>query len=236
MGETPDDIRGEIENTRARMGDTVEAIGYKADVKSRMKESVSDKKDSLVGSVSGGKNAMVGKADALVARVGGIVPDASQVKDGAAKVGVSKENPLGLAVAGAAVGFRRGHASPEDGRGGREARPDLRRSDRQGQGSGARGPRPRQIRRPRRTRCSNRHGKRQCGAASGRDVLEPAGKGTGSTADNLGTHVGEGRGPTRLRAPLRCDQEPGGETRASYTFQEARSNASLLDTCPARGQ
>ena len=35
MGETPDDIREEIEETRARMGDTVEAIGYKADVKSR---------------------------------------------------------------------------------------------------------------------------------------------------------------------------------------------------------
>jgi hypothetical protein len=113
MGETPDDIRGEIENTRARMGDTVEAIGYKADVKSRMKESVSDKKDSLVGSVSGGKNAMVGKADALVERVGGIVPDTSQVKDGAAKVGVSKENPLGLAVAGAAVGFVVGTLLPK---------------------------------------------------------------------------------------------------------------------------
>jgi hypothetical protein len=47
MGETPDNIRDEIEDTRARMGDTVEAIGYKADVPNRMKESVSEKKDSL---------------------------------------------------------------------------------------------------------------------------------------------------------------------------------------------
>jgi hypothetical protein len=113
MGETPDDIRGEIEDTRARMGNTVEAIGYKADVKSRMKESVAGKKDSLVGSISGGKNAVVGKADGLVSRVGGIVPDASQMKDGAAKVGVSKENPLGLAVAGAAVGFVVGTLLPK---------------------------------------------------------------------------------------------------------------------------
>jgi hypothetical protein len=113
MGETPDDIRGEIEDTRARMGNTVEALGYKADVKSRMKESVAGKKDSLVGSVSGGKNAVVGKADALVSRVGGIVPDASQMKGGAAKVGVSKENPLGLAVAGAAVGFVVGTMLPK---------------------------------------------------------------------------------------------------------------------------
>ena len=35
MGETPDQIRDEIEQTRDRMGDTAEAIGYKADVKSR---------------------------------------------------------------------------------------------------------------------------------------------------------------------------------------------------------
>jgi hypothetical protein len=113
MGETPDDIREEIEETRARMGDTVEAIGYKTDVKSRMKESVADKKDSLVGSMSDGKDAIVGKADALVSRVGGIVPDGHQVKGGAAKVGLSKENPLGLAVAGAAVGFVLGTLLPK---------------------------------------------------------------------------------------------------------------------------
>jgi hypothetical protein len=113
MGETPDDIRGEIEETRARMGDTVEAIGYKTDVKSRMKESVADKKDSLVGSFTGGKDTVVGKADALVSRVGGVVPDGHQVKGGAARVGLSKENPLGLAVAGAAVGFVLGTLLPK---------------------------------------------------------------------------------------------------------------------------
>jgi len=113
MGETPDDIRHEIEETRARMGDTVEAIGYKADVKSRVKESVAEKKDSLVGSISGGKDAVVGKADSLVSRIGGVVPDGEQVKDGAAKVGVSKENPLGLALVGAAVGFVAGTLLPK---------------------------------------------------------------------------------------------------------------------------
>src|SRR6476469_7068219 len=113
MGETPDDIREEIEETRSRMGDTVEAIGYKTDVKSRMKESVADKKDSLVGSITGGKDAVVGKADALVSRVGGAVPDGRQVKDGAAKVGVSKENPLGLAIVGAAAGFIAGTLLPK---------------------------------------------------------------------------------------------------------------------------
>jgi hypothetical protein len=102
MGETPDDIREEIEQTRARMGDTVEAIGYKADVKSRVSESIADKKD-----------AVVGKADALVARVGGVVPGSDQVKHGAAKVGVGKENPVGLAIVGAAAGFIAGTLLPK---------------------------------------------------------------------------------------------------------------------------
>lgn len=113
MGETPHDIRNQIEQTRERMGDTVEALGYKADVKSRAKESVVAKKDSLVGKVTGGKDAVVGKADSLVSRVGGIVPDGQQVKGGAAKVGVSKENPLGLSVAGAALGFIVGTLLPK---------------------------------------------------------------------------------------------------------------------------
>jgi hypothetical protein len=36
MGEAPDHIREDIEQTRGRMGETVEAIGYKTDVKSRV--------------------------------------------------------------------------------------------------------------------------------------------------------------------------------------------------------
>jgi hypothetical protein len=101
MGETPDHIREDIEETRARMGDTVEAIGYKADVKSRVKDSIVDKKDAVVGG-----------ADALVSRVSGAVPDREQVRSGARKVGVSKQNPLGLAIAGAAAGFVAGTLLP----------------------------------------------------------------------------------------------------------------------------
>jgi len=112
MGQTPDDIREEIEDTRARMGETVEAIGYKADVKSRVKESAAEKKDAVLGAIGGSKDAVVGKADSLVTRVGGIVPDGEQVKTGAAKAGISKENPLGLALAGAAVGFVLGTLLP----------------------------------------------------------------------------------------------------------------------------
>jgi hypothetical protein len=101
MGETPDHIREDIEETRARMGETVEAIGYKTDVKSRVKDSIVEKKDAVVGS-----------ADALVSRVSGVVPDRQQVKTSAQKVGVSRQNPLGLAIAGAAVGFVAGTLIP----------------------------------------------------------------------------------------------------------------------------
>jgi len=107
-----DRIRDDIDETRAQIGDTMGALGHKADVKGRMKESISDKKDSLVGTVSSGKDAVVGKADSLVGAVTGVVPDKSQVAGGARKVGLSKENPLGLAVGAAAVGFIAGLLVP----------------------------------------------------------------------------------------------------------------------------
>jgi hypothetical protein len=113
MGETPDQIRDEIEATRERMSDTAEALAYKADVKTRVKESVGEKKDSLVGSISSGKDSVVGAADSLVGRVGGIVPDSQDVQGAAGKVGLSRENPLGFAVAGAAVGFIVGTLLPK---------------------------------------------------------------------------------------------------------------------------
>jgi hypothetical protein len=94
VGETSDYIRKDIEDTRERMGDTVEAIGYKTDVKSRVKENVSDKKD------------------AVVSRVTGAVPDGERLKSGARKVGVSKQNPLGLGIAAIAVGFVAGTLLP----------------------------------------------------------------------------------------------------------------------------
>ncbi len=91
MAENPEAelIREEIDETRAQMGETVEALGYKADVKSRLKESVSEKKDSVVGTIASGKDAVVGTADSLVSKVTGAVPDSEQVKHGAQKVGIS---------------------------------------------------------------------------------------------------------------------------------------------------
>jgi gas vesicle protein len=42
MGEDPNAIRTEVEQTRERMNETVDALAYKADVKTRAKDSVAD--------------------------------------------------------------------------------------------------------------------------------------------------------------------------------------------------
>jgi ElaB/YqjD/DUF883 family membrane-anchored ribosome-binding protein len=102
MGEDPRAIREEIEETRERMGDTVDALAYKADVKTRAKESVSDKVDSLKSKVTGAKDTV---ADAT--------PSGGDVKHHAKRtVGIAQENPLGLAVGAAAVGFIAGMLIP----------------------------------------------------------------------------------------------------------------------------
>lgn len=49
MGEDPNRIRLEIEQTRDEMGDTVDALSYKADVKGRAKDSLSSGKDAVAG-------------------------------------------------------------------------------------------------------------------------------------------------------------------------------------------
>ena len=102
MGQDPSQIRDEIDDTRARMGETVEALGDKADVKSRAKESVADKVDSVRSKVTGAGS-----------RVSDAAPDSGQMKQGARQaVGVAQENPLGLALGSVAVGFLAGMLVP----------------------------------------------------------------------------------------------------------------------------
>jgi hypothetical protein len=95
MGQDPEAIREQIEETREEMSGTVAALGHKADVKGRAKDAISEKKDSLVSKVTGA------------------TPDAGEVKQGAKQaVGVAQENPLGLVVGGIAAGFLLGMMIP----------------------------------------------------------------------------------------------------------------------------
>ena len=51
MGKDPDAIEREIEERRERIGDRVDALTYKADVKSRGGDAISDKRDRVTGPV-----------------------------------------------------------------------------------------------------------------------------------------------------------------------------------------
>ena len=95
MGEDPREIRQGIDQTRAEMGETVEALGYKTNVTDRA------------------KNAVSGRVDSVRSKVSGSTPDSGEVKQDAKKAaGVAQENPLGLALGAVALGFVAGLVVP----------------------------------------------------------------------------------------------------------------------------
>lgn len=102
MGEEASEIREEIEQTRAGMGETVDALAHKTDVKSRVKESFAEKRERLRAQMAG-----------TTSRLGQATPGGGEVKEGAQRaVGVAEENPLGLALGGVAAGFLAGMLLP----------------------------------------------------------------------------------------------------------------------------
>ncbi len=91
MGEGTSEIRADIERTRNEMGETVGALGYKTDVKSRARDKVTGVKDRVVGAT----------------------PDGGEAKDQAKKaVSVAQENPLGLALGAVGIGLLAGLLVP----------------------------------------------------------------------------------------------------------------------------
>lgn len=102
MGQDPGQIRQDIEQTRAEMGDTVGALAHKTDVKSRVKESFADKRERLRAQMA-----------STTSRVSDATPEGQQMKEGAQQaVGIAQENPLGLALGGVATGFLVGMMLP----------------------------------------------------------------------------------------------------------------------------
>jgi gas vesicle protein len=118
MGQDPEVIRRGIEETRERMGDTVDALGYKTDVKERTKDYVSDKRSAVTGGASSLISKMTEAADFVVARLPGMdtssSPASSSGEPGVVDQtkqltergkGMAQENPLGIGFLGVAAGF-----------------------------------------------------------------------------------------------------------------------------------
>jgi len=95
MGKEPSDIRAEIEETRARVGDEADALSYKTDVPARVGDYVDDKKQAV-------KDAVTGTASKAVP---------SEESMGRIK-GTAERNPLGLALGAAGLGFVAGLLIP----------------------------------------------------------------------------------------------------------------------------
>jgi gas vesicle protein len=113
VGQEPDQIRAEIERTRAEMSDTVDALGYKADVKTRAKENLQGKKESAKESIVGVKDRIVGAGDSVTGTVSDKTPSSDEVKYKARRAkSVAQQNPLGLAIGSVAVGFLAGMLIP----------------------------------------------------------------------------------------------------------------------------
>jgi gas vesicle protein len=95
MGQGTGEIRQDIEQTRARVGEEVEALSYKTDVGARLDDYVDEKKEAMTSKVRGVTESVTSAASA-------VVPSKQRlrsVRDAA------ERNPLGLVVGGGAVGF-----------------------------------------------------------------------------------------------------------------------------------
>jgi hypothetical protein len=97
-----DELKSEIEQTREQMGETADALAYKADVPTRTREWIGEKKDAVVSTVTG-----------ATSKVTDVTPDGEQVTQGMGRLkDLAERNPLGLAIGGAAAGFIAGLLTP----------------------------------------------------------------------------------------------------------------------------
>ena len=102
MAQRSDELKREIGQTREQMAETAEALAYKADVPTRTKEWVGEKKEAIVSTVSG-----------VPSKVADATPDGEQMTERVGRMKrLAERNPLGLAIGGAAVGFLAGLLTP----------------------------------------------------------------------------------------------------------------------------
>ena len=102
MAHTSDQLKSEIGQTRDQLSETTDALAYKADVPTRTKDWIEEKKDAVVSTVSG-----------VSSKAGEMTPDGAEVSHSMNRMKrLAERNPVGLAIGGAAVGFIAGLLVP----------------------------------------------------------------------------------------------------------------------------
>ncbi len=101
-GETrsSEEIRTEIEQTREQLGETVEALAEKTDVKAQARNRIDSAKESITGNVGTARETVAGKADEFAARARESTPESAGA--GVQQVTATvQRRPLPFALAGA---------------------------------------------------------------------------------------------------------------------------------------
>jgi ElaB/YqjD/DUF883 family membrane-anchored ribosome-binding protein len=98
--QTAEELRAEIEHTQEQMGDTVEALARKTDVKAQASERIDHAKETIAESVQGARESVQHTAEDVLGRVREATPDSAGA--GAQQVSATvQEKPLPFAAAGA---------------------------------------------------------------------------------------------------------------------------------------
>ncbi len=97
---TPEQVREEIEQTRAELGDTVASLAEKADVKSQAKKAANEAKQTVTGKATEVKQTLLGKKEQLLSSASEATPESAS-DAGQRLAAVAKENRLPLAALGA---------------------------------------------------------------------------------------------------------------------------------------
>ena len=127
---TPEEVRAEIDQTRVELGDTVEALVAKTDVKAQARQAVTDAKATVADKAADVKQTLASKQDEVTAKAADVKQTVTDKKDevtaaahettpdsvgdtGRRAVALAQDNRPALIVAGAfalglLIGIRRG--------------------------------------------------------------------------------------------------------------------------------
>jgi ElaB/YqjD/DUF883 family membrane-anchored ribosome-binding protein len=109
MTQDPEAIKADIEDTRASMSDTVEALAYKTDMPARTKDAIRQRVNAMKAAVS----TTLDSAGDAASNARDAMPSNAEVRERFDRVrSLVAQNPLGLAAGSLAAGFLLGLLVP----------------------------------------------------------------------------------------------------------------------------